>query len=241
MSAQLVYTSTIYILKLTLSTHRNRPVSEDVAYILDLTSERLTAFVPKFALESTVLLAPIAEALGGVISFDQERYRLTMRHKDSQELLFEVAVFQQVQVTIAVKEAISGHRQLEMTLNVASATPASGSQKASFSTTNIMPVDLDGGAEEGSAEMDVEGDEGEEPGDATLRKRYFDTTSSEASSVSQPQVTSTNKGGQANRRPSGSLYKHIQQQQQGDEGGGTGGGESSGNRAARKKLRKKST
>ena len=223
--------------------HRNRPVSEDVAYILDLTSERLTAFVPKFALESTVLLAPIAEALGGVISFDQERYRLTMRHKNSQELLFEVAVFQQVQVTIAVQEAISGHRQLEMTLNVASAAPASGSQKASLSTTNIMSVDLDGGAEDGSADMDVEGDEGEEEaGDTTPRKRYFDTTSSEASSVGQPQVTSTNKGGQANRRPSGSLYKHKQQQQQqGDEGGGTGvGGEASGNRTARKKLRKKS-
>ena len=226
--------------------YRNRPVSEDVAYILDLTSERLTVFVPKFALESTVLLAPIAETLGGVIFFDQERYRLAMRHKESQELLFEVAVFQQVQVTIAVKEAISGHRQLEMTLNVASAAPASGSQKALLSTTNIISVDLDGGAKDGSADMDVdvgEGDEEEEEtGDVTHRKRYFDTTSSEAFSAGQPLVTSTNKGGQANRRPSGSLYKHKQQQQQGDEGGGTGvGGESSGNRAARRKLRKKST
>lgn len=121
---------------------RQRGGSTEQAYILSLTPEKIVAFVPRFALEGTIAIAQVIAKLAGDVLYDDASLCLSIVRAGAgdKSLLLRLRVFQQVSVTLQVIETVSGHRQLDMQLDLSQLDTASGSLPAPPRAPLASPV-----------------------------------------------------------------------------------------------------
>ncbi len=100
----------------TLLFFKDRP-SVEAAYVLSVGQESFSVLVPRFGIEGSISVAPLAAALHGIARFEPSQCALAIDDA-SGAMLVCLRVFQKVEVCIKVEEARTGSRKLVLGLVV---------------------------------------------------------------------------------------------------------------------------
>jgi hypothetical protein len=101
----------------TLLYFKAKPSLSETAYILAVSNEGVTVLVPRFGIEGTILLEPMAKHLNGTIEFNAESHFSNIITSKEENNIY-LKVFQPVQISIKVKELNGGARSLVIGLVV---------------------------------------------------------------------------------------------------------------------------